>query len=152
MAEVVTGTETLRRANSRSRVGFVPTISKPSRDHGIVEWLDEAPANALSYPPDLPAFVPRTTGRESRSDGNGWSIESAWQEPDSGITAGSEIDPEITLKLETPVRTPLGPPNHQRNATASPSGKRSGNILATVIHLAAHTSCLPPPISARWPY
>ena len=40
--------------------------------------------------------------------GNGCSIESAGQEPDSAIAAGSEIDPENTLKVETRVRTPLG--------------------------------------------
>jgi hypothetical protein len=37
-------------------------------------------------------------------------MESAGQEPDSRIVAGSEIGPENTLKVETRVRTPLGLP------------------------------------------
>jgi hypothetical protein len=51
---------------------------------------------------------PANDRETSRNDGNGWSIESAGQEPDSGIAAGSEIGPENTLKVETRVRTPLG--------------------------------------------
>jgi hypothetical protein len=44
---------------------------------------------------------PANDRETSRNDGNGWSIESAGQEPDSGIAAGSEIGPENTLKVET---------------------------------------------------
>jgi hypothetical protein len=47
-----------------------------------------------------PANDPET----SRSDGNGWSIESAGQDPDSAIAAGSESGPDSTLKVETRVR------------------------------------------------
>lgn len=50
-----------------------------------------------------PAFVPPTTGRRPRNDGNSWSIESPGQEADSGIAAGSEIGPENALKVETRV-------------------------------------------------
>jgi RNA polymerase sigma-70 factor (ECF subfamily) len=41
---------------------------------------------------------PANDRETSRNDGNGWSIESAGQEPDSGIAAGSETGPENTLK------------------------------------------------------
>jgi hypothetical protein len=51
---------------------------------------------------------PANDRETSRNDGNGWSIESAGQEPDSGIAAGSETRLENTLKVETRVRTPLG--------------------------------------------
>jgi hypothetical protein len=51
---------------------------------------------------------PANDRETSGNDGNGRSIESAGQAPDSGIAAGSEIDPENTLKVETRVRTPLG--------------------------------------------
>ena len=51
---------------------------------------------------------PANDRETSRNGGNGWSIESAGQEPDSAIAAGSEIDHENTLKVERRVRTPLG--------------------------------------------
>jgi hypothetical protein len=53
----------------------------------------------------------------SRNDGNGWSIESAGQEPDSGIAAGSEIGPGNTLKVETRVEMPA---SRRHAATALP--------------------------------
>jgi hypothetical protein len=53
---------------------------------------------------------PANDRETSRNDGNGWSIESAGQEPDSAIAAGSETGLENTLKVETRVRTPLGLP------------------------------------------
>jgi len=37
---------------------------------------------------------PANDQETSRNDKNGWSIESAVQEPDSAIAAGSEIGPE----------------------------------------------------------
>jgi hypothetical protein len=49
----------------------------------------------------------------SRNDRNGWSIESAGQEPDSANAAGSEIGPENTLKVETRVQIPLGLPRSE---------------------------------------
>src|SRR5918994_7040770 len=51
---------------------------------------------------------PANDRETSRNDGDGWSIESAGQRPDSGIVAGSEIGPENTLKVETRVQIPLG--------------------------------------------
>jgi hypothetical protein len=51
--------------------------------------------------PRLSRIRPANDRETSRNDGNGWSIESAGQEPDSGIAAGSEIGSENTLKEET---------------------------------------------------
>ena len=51
---------------------------------------------------------PANDRETSRNDENRRSMESAGQEPNSGITAGSEIDPENTLKVETRVQIPLG--------------------------------------------
>jgi hypothetical protein len=51
---------------------------------------------------------PANDREASRNVGNGWSIESAGQETDSSIAAGSEIGPENTLKVETRVQIPLG--------------------------------------------
>jgi len=59
----------------------------------------------------LAPFVPHLSRERTgnvKNDGNGWSIESADQEPNSGIAAGSEIGPENTLKVETRVQIPLG--------------------------------------------
>jgi hypothetical protein len=58
------------------------------------------------------------TARTSLLIALGWSIESAGQEPDSGIAAGSEIGPENTLKVETRVQSPLG--LRSRNAGQNP--------------------------------
>jgi hypothetical protein len=57
---------------------------------------------------ELVAHSSRERRETSRNDGNGWSIESAGQQPDSSIDPGSEIGSENTLKVETRVRTPLG--------------------------------------------
>lgn len=70
-----------------------------------------------------------TNDREtSRNNENGWSIESAGQEPDKGIVAGSEIGPENTLKVETRVHSRLGLlPCRCRGAERSAVGLRSGS-------------------------
>ena len=78
--------------------------------------LPPGPGSPSDFSLRLPATRTRRSSRirpandreTSRNDGNGWSIESAGQEPDSGIAAGSEIGSENTLKVETRVRTPLG--------------------------------------------
>jgi hypothetical protein len=59
---------------------------------------------------------PANDRETSRNDRNGWSIESAGQELDSGIAAGSGIGHENTLKVETRVRTRLG--LEERNMTS----------------------------------
>jgi hypothetical protein len=60
---------------------------------------------------------PANDRETSRNVGNGWSTESAGQESDSAIGAGSESGPENTLKVETRVRTPLGLPGETGNNT-----------------------------------
>jgi hypothetical protein len=63
---------------------------------------------------------PANDRETSRNDGNGRSVESAGQEPDSAIAAGSEIGSENTLKVETRVRTPLGQEEAQFRGRLSP--------------------------------
>jgi len=62
--------------------------------------------------PRLSRIRPANDRETSRNDGNGSSIESAGQEPDLGIAAGSEIGSENTLKVETRVQIPLGLPGN----------------------------------------
>jgi hypothetical protein len=104
---------TARQPGER-RQGFSPEMT-PETSPICRRWsVDRARERT---PPDRNALQPLVgssrirpaNDREtSRNDGNGWSIESAGQEPDSAIVAGSEIGPENTLKVETQVRTPLG--------------------------------------------
>jgi hypothetical protein len=68
--------------------------------------------------PRLSRIRPANDRERSRNDGNGWSIESAGQEPDSGIAAGSEIGSENTLKVEARVQIPLGLRTENRRSTA----------------------------------
>jgi len=56
--------------------------------------------------------------------GNGWSIETAYQEADSGIVAGDEREPENTLKVETGPQIPRG--LQQRNRRSAPVSKAPG--------------------------
>jgi hypothetical protein len=67
----------------------------------------------------------------SRNDGNGWSIESADQEP--GIAAGSEIGLENTLKVETRVQIPLGLPGetHRQSSRLHPGQGADTGFQAT---------------------
>src|SRR6266508_2291175 len=76
---------------------------------------------------------PANDQETSRNDGNGWRIESAGQEPDSGIAAGSEIGLENTLKVETRVGTPLGLPaeTHLRSSRLHPGQGADTGFQAT---------------------
>ena len=79
----------------------------------------------------------------SRNDGDGWSIESAGREPDSGIAAGSEISPENTLKVETRVQIPMGlPVNPKVRGTARRCTDRSApGFLDANTPTTDHASC-----------
>jgi hypothetical protein len=83
---------------------------------------------------------PATDRETSRNDENGWSIESAGQESDSDIVAGSEIGRENTLKVETRVSNPVGtdtsPAPGIRASTDTPGGA-SRRLLA---HMAIQES------------
>jgi hypothetical protein len=62
---------------------------------------------------------PANDRETSRNDGDGWSIESAGQEPNSGIAAGSDVGPENT---QTRVQIPLGLPGNAQVRTPDPLG------------------------------
>ena len=62
---------------------------------------DHDAALASNRCPQSSRIRPANDRETSRNDGNGWSIESAGQRPDSSIAAGREIGPENTLKVET---------------------------------------------------
>jgi hypothetical protein len=79
-----------------------------------------SPGHHDAHRPRSSRIRPANDRETSRNDRNGWSIESAGQEPDSSIAAGSEIGSENTLKVETRVRTPLGIPGRTRSLTFVP--------------------------------
>jgi hypothetical protein len=79
----------------------------------------------------------------SRNDGNGWSIESAGQEPDSAIAAGSEIGPEDTLKVETRVRTRWDYKREPHGAVAADAlnGDSNPGYPANIPHEVVRNQC-----------
>jgi hypothetical protein len=89
------------------------TASSPLKQTVRARWLalacdDDDPALASNRCARSSRICPANDRETSRNDGNGWGIECAGQEPDWAISAGSEIGPENTLKVETRGRTPLG--------------------------------------------
>ena|SRR5215217_1420453 len=98
-----------------------PGPSSPSR---FSLRLRPKPAHGPVFP-----IRPANDRETSRSDGNGWSIESARQRDGFGYRRGSEIVPENTLKVETRVRIRVGttPLQVSRRRAPPPWGLRSGS-------------------------
>jgi hypothetical protein len=89
---------------------------------------DHEPARLQNLCPQSSRICPANDRATSRNDGNGWSIESAGQEPDSPIPAGSEIGLENTLKVETRVANPRWDCKRKNPKSAtSPGSVRSLN-------------------------
>jgi hypothetical protein len=93
-----------------------------------LRWKTDNPLSSVQAPGcptlDRSSHIRPANDREtSRNDGNGWSIESAGQEPDSGIAGGSEIGPENTLKVEIRVQIPLGLQARTRRSAPHPEAE-----------------------------
>jgi hypothetical protein len=85
-----------------------PSNRRSGCGHLALACDENEPASASNRCARSSRIRPANDRETSRNGGNGWSIESAGQEPDSAIAAGSEFRPENTLKVETRVQIPLG--------------------------------------------
>ena len=106
--------------NTRGGPPPPPSNRRSGGGHLALACDDHEPALASNRCPRSSRIRPANDRETSRNDRNGWSIESAGQQPDSAIAAGSEIGPDNTLKVETRVRTPLGLGKTSENEAAHP--------------------------------
>jgi hypothetical protein len=104
---------------AHSRGGPPPPLKQTVATISRLRATTTKTALASNRCPQSSRICPANDRVTSRNDGNGWSIESAGQEPVSAIAAGSEIGSENTLKVETRVRTPLGLPGETGNGARS---------------------------------
>jgi hypothetical protein len=133
-----------QRSPTAERRPRPPDLRRPgSYSVPFASATETRPGRALpmpSYASVSSRIRPANDRETSRNDGNGWSIESAGQDPDSDIGAGSEIGPDNTLKVETRVRTPLGLRGETLSAT-----KFAGHWCRWRAHKAAQSTGRPSP-------
>jgi hypothetical protein len=121
---------------------------------------DNEPASASNRCARSSRIRPANDRETSRSDGNGWSIESAGQEPDSAIAAGSEIGPEKHSQGGDTGSNPVGTTNGEPcwEASAKPVARRpawgttirTGSGLLATAEMQRITSSFSPRIEERF--
>jgi hypothetical protein len=106
-----------------------------------LELVGDTPSSA----PHSSRICPANDQETSRNGRIGWSSESTGHAPDPRISAGSEMTPENTLKVETrfksrcgrkPSQSPGSPLGRQRGRTGSSLAQRQRDEADNFVRLA----------------